>query len=915
MRRTSSCVLAVAWAVALSTPAIAEEAIQEPAAAQQPGKDDKDKDKDTVKRAEEIVVTATRREQLLQDIHIPVAAVSGDTLAANKIATLEDLQFVVPNMTFGNDFNFAKTYIRGLGFSSSFHGVDPSVALHVDGAVVSQVSAHFASLFDVERVEVLRGPQSTLYGRNNTGGTINVITSKPSAQKGGNLRMTLGGKDLNLIPEGALNLPLSDKLLSRLSFRVQRRDGYGINEVSGNDVDDARQYAGRAQLNFIPSVRFSFLATGEYYREKDHAFALKFLHPSFPDNPPGFTALGLGGIATGKRNIRLRPGFEPSNFKETWYTTGTARWHLGSKATLTSITNYRELTTILLHDFTMSDTFVHRPLPLQPGQTSALHDLEERQHQASQELQLVYGSGRFHSIFGAFYLTEEVQGDNKITHDPSVTDDRLARVLLDGDLSVDAYAAFANITLDVTDRLSLRLAGRYSDESRDLVNEFRSAGPFVPTNLPNPAPPLPNSEAMPFDSINGSWTDFSPEAGIDWRMSDKVRAYFTYAEGFKSGNAEIGNNNPSFVEPEDVRNFEVGFKSTLARNKVQLNLAAYSYELRNGQFNITLPIPTPPFFITTLRNAAAQEGKGFELELRWRASDRFRADLAATFLDSEFTDFRSLNPIDPRVPRTPDPTTLSTVNLAGNQPRNSPRWQFNLNGSYTHPLAGRGTLTFAGERRLQGQPVLQRVQRPAHRRGRVHDARCLGPLYLEEPEVDRGRVDQEHRGRAGGCRSVPDLDQPDDWGHLPAAAALRRDARLFLRLVTRGRAGSIAPTERRRETSLRDHRWAKSSPRSRAPRRSWSPVWPSTAWRPFTKHRGAGACSTPGCARSTARSTRPEPPSPVSWRRATTGCSTSPSSSASKETSWWRRRPAHARTATSASSWPPRSRRAASWVS
>ncbi len=128
MRRTSSCVLAVAWAVALSTPAIAEEAIQEPAAAQQPGKDDKDKDKDTVKRAEEIVVTATRREQLLQDIHIPVAAVSGDTLAANKIATLEDLQFVVPNMTFGNDFNFAKTYIRGLGFSSSFHGVDPSVA-------------------------------------------------------------------------------------------------------------------------------------------------------------------------------------------------------------------------------------------------------------------------------------------------------------------------------------------------------------------------------------------------------------------------------------------------------------------------------------------------------------------------------------------------------------------------------------------------------------------------------------------------------------------------------------------------------------------------------------------------------------------------------------------------------------------
>jgi iron complex outermembrane receptor protein len=701
MKRTCSYVLLASWSIVLATAVVAAEA-QQTAAAQQPaskdakaGKDAEDKDK--VKLVEEVTVTATKREESLQDIHIPVTPVSGEALSANKIATLEDLQFLVPNMTFGNDFNFAKTYIRGLGLSSSFHGVDPSVVLHVDGAVVSQASAYFASLFDVERIEVLRGPQSTLYGRNNTGGTINVITTKPGASRGGYLRMTAGGKDLNLMPEGGLDLPFSDKLLSRYAFRIQRRDGYGVNETSGNDIDDARQYAGRAQLRFVAGTTFDFLATGEYYREDDHAYALKFLGPSFPDNPPGFVALGTGGIAAGKRNIRARSGFEPSNFKETWYGTGAAKWQVSPKLTLRSITNYRELTTILFQDFTMSDTFVHRPLPLLPGQTSAIHDLEERGSQFSQEAQLVYDAGRVHGIFGAYYLREDVRGDNKIGHDPkNVSNDRLARVLLDGDLDVDAYAAFANLTLDVSSRVSLRLAGRYSDERRHLVNEFRSAGPGVATNLPNPAPPLPNSEAMPFDIIDGSWTDFSPEVGIDWRATDKVRAYFSYAEGFKSGNAEIGNNNPSFVEPEDVKNFEVGFKSTLAGNKLQLNIAAFSYELKNGQFNITLPIPTPPFFITTLRNAAAQDGKGVELDLRLRASERFRVDLATAYLDSEFTDFSSLDPIDPLVPRTPDPTRLPQQNLAGNRPRNSPKWQFNVNASYVYPLAAGGTLTFAG---------------------------------------------------------------------------------------------------------------------------------------------------------------------------------------------------------------------------
>ncbi|MDY6949235.1 MAG: TonB-dependent receptor plug domain-containing protein, partial [Pseudomonadota bacterium] len=129
---------------------------------------------------EEVIVTAQKREQSLQDVSVAVTAVSAEDLLRSNIKSIEDLQTRVPGVTFGNDFSFAKLFIRGVGLNSSFAGIDPSVALHVDGAVVAQASAQFASLFDLERVEALRGPQGTLYGRNATGGSINLITAKPT---------------------------------------------------------------------------------------------------------------------------------------------------------------------------------------------------------------------------------------------------------------------------------------------------------------------------------------------------------------------------------------------------------------------------------------------------------------------------------------------------------------------------------------------------------------------------------------------------------------------------------------------------------------------------------------------------------------------------------------------------------------
>ena len=690
---------------------------------------------------EETVVTAAKREQSLLDVHIPVIAVSGEGLASHQIASLEDLQFLVPHVTFGNDFNLAKLYIRGLGLSSSFHGVDPSVAMHVDGAVIAHASGQFTSLFDLDRVEVLRGPQSTLYGRNNTGGTINLITRAPTEVREGYLRITAGGDDLNLIGEGGVSLPLGDRVLSRFAFRVQDRDGYGKNETSGRDIDDARQQAFRGQVHFLQSDEFDFRLIGGFYEEDDRCCLFKYVEPAFPDNPPRFTALALlspSGAADGPRNIRSRDDWEPVNFKRTWYLTGIANWRIADGLALRSISNYRESQTLLGHDFAVSD-FPPAPLPLRPGQTSALHTRAHWQEQWSKELQLVYEAGDWNGIAGLYYLSDAVRVESTVGHDPFNTPRRLARVQLDGDLEVDVWALFANLTYDLSDQLAIRVAGRYTSEDRELANEFRVARPFTATNLPSAAPPSPNSEDNPLDFASGSWNDFSPEVGLDWRPTDRLLTYFTYSRGFKSGGAEIGPNNPAFVEPEEIENFELGLKShLLPDSSVQLNLAAFFYELKNGQFNRTVPITAPPFFVTYLDNAATQEGRGLEIDLAWQATRALNLFASATLLDSEFTEFVTLNAIGPAVPVTPDPTTIPESDLAGNDPRNSPRLQVNLGFSYAQALPNGASLNWRADIAYKGKQFFSEFNDP--RLGADAYAICnAGVSYVSADE--RWRID------------------------------------------------------------------------------------------------------------------------------------------------------------------------------
>jgi iron complex outermembrane recepter protein len=660
-------------------------------------------DSEATAQVDDIVVTAQKRTQALSDVSLSVSAVGSARLAETNTANIESLQTLVPSISFGNDFNFAKLFIRGIGLSSSLPGVDPSVALHVDGAVVSLAQAQLGSMFDLERVEVLRGPQGTLYGRNATGGAVNLITAKPTDTLDGYVRLTVGGDDLNLIGEAAVGGPLTENIRGRIAFRAVKRDGYGINEFTGNDIDNANQFSTRAHLEFLPTENLSILLTGEYHSEDDRSLAIKFREVSFPgvldDADPandGLSALGQRTNADGSqaafasKTRNLNTNFDPINDREQWALTGTVTLEASDEVTLKSLTSYRKFDAIFFHDFDMS-TYLGYPLAQTPpvvlGTSSANHWQPVFQKQFSQELQANVDTDRFHGVFGLFYLDEKIRVENHIGFDVLTNTDPY-RVQFDGTLDVKTWAAFANVTYDLTDQLSVKAGARYSWEKRHLANQAGIGSAVLNQLVIDP---------LQWDDSK-TWDDFSPSLGLEFRPNDDLLLYGNWSRGFKSGTAEIGSTrklSPTqplpFVDPEKVEAFEVGAK--YATGDLNANLAAFFQRLKNGQFSLTRPIPVPPFFTSTLTNAAQSEAYGAELELLWRATPALTINGSVAYLHSEFTDFTASDPLDPRLfaPGAVEAELLQ--DLSGNATRMSPKWSLNLYPTYDIDMANGGTVT------------------------------------------------------------------------------------------------------------------------------------------------------------------------------------------------------------------------------
>lgn len=610
---------------------------------------------------EDIVVTAQKRSENVQSVPLAITALSGDGLVERNIVSVAGLASSVPNMTFGAYGGAARISIRGVGYDNIGQGQEGRVAYHLDGVYISRPADVMGTFYDVDRVEVLRGPQGTLYGRNATGGSINVVTRAPTDQFEGYVRLGYGNYNA-LTSEGALGGPVASGVRFRVAYTFERRDGYGENIVTGNEIDNARRRGARATLSFDLGASGRLDLSGDYYREKDRNYGNHYLGPAnFAVVPFG---LALGGyVASDVRDVAN--DFDPINDRESYGFAARAEFDLGG-ATLKSISAYRH------SDFTLSIDGDATSVPL-----AIVNYFTSAARQYSQELQISGDTGALKYIVGAYYFDEKVTGGSYIPLNLRLFGgpDLFTQGFVGyGTVRTKAAAAFGQLDYDISDQWTLTVGGRYSWEKHSV----RDRGAF---NLSVPFPPRIDV-SVPTNHVGGnSSTDkaFTPKVQVSFKPQRDLMFYASVSKGFKSGGFDIGTTNPAF-DPETLWAYEGGVKGTFADGRVRINAAGFYYDYTNIQVSKVL------FNTIQILNAASSVVYGAEAEVTIVPFDGFQVDVAPAWLHTAYKNFTNPNPTNPTM--SPD--------LSGNQLIQSPETSLKIGAEYRWDFAD-GRVKLRGE--------------------------------------------------------------------------------------------------------------------------------------------------------------------------------------------------------------------------
>ncbi len=641
----------------------------------------------------EIIVTADRRAASVQDVPISITALGADTLDQAGIRTTEQLSDLTPGLLVQRSV-VGKISIRGVGNENYTIAGDPGVAVHVDGVYVARAAAGLFDLFDVDRVEVLRGPQGTLYGRNATGGVINVIPARPDADRlAARLAGELGNWDYRRI-EGMVNLPLSDALAVRVAAMGNWRDGFTRNTNADarrrgfGRLDSKDVFGVRAQLGWDDGGPFTARLAFEYLNDDSNLPAYKYLNR--PDALP--TAdFGGGAQAFERRFIRtVNQGYEldiPGSGRsvgsnaDVFLTrqTGVAL-HLGydlGGATISSITGFRRTRFNWLNDGDGADVFYVNYLQ------------QDANRQWSKEVQLASdGDGRIDWLVGGFFFRET--GSSFIALPFPFGFGLPFYITIDGEAETRALAAFGELRWRATDRLKLTFGARYSNERRKARYryEINFGAPFVRT---------PDE-----DETFGS---FTPRFVADYALSDEVNAYVSATRGFKSGGFNLLAVQPGF-DPEKVWAYEGGIKSQLADRRVTLNGNVFYYQYNDQQVGQIVNLQS------VLTNAARSRIWGAEVELAARPAGGLELGGTLAYLNAKFREFCTGDPTQPTAPVAPGCTAADPVDLSGNRLPRAPEWTLTGTIGYRFDLGTAGSLSARADVRYQSSMFFTQFNRP-----------------------------------------------------------------------------------------------------------------------------------------------------------------------------------------------------------
>ena len=634
---------------------------------------------------EEIVVTSQKRAENLQDIPIAVSAHSGPVLMDVGIDGPAALPRLTPGLNFNLGAGFSSPYLRGIGTVFATLGLEPSVATYLDDQYQSRPVSGFFSFQDIERIEVLKGPQGSLYGRNAAAGAIRVITRDPTQELELRTEVALG----NLGRQGVnalVNLPLTDKLSSRFAVSYESRDSYIKSADPAHGPGDKRDVTVRGKFLYEPTDTTTIKLSLDYADTSNpEAVAFVLIDKSAPE------AVGLvrGGTPT-SGFYRSGAQFDQSNSEKIINETKGYGMQLRADfdlpaAVVSSITTYRRSDESQACDHDLTEV---------PYNHCAFEEITDAY---SQEIQAVSTEGDLRWVGGLFYYYEK--GDNEyltfgqtindlfaLPYGPTIgrIDDNPVYAMI-GEAKTESFAPYVQVTYPLSDRFEVTLGARYTWETKTLLENTNVLWNVGPADI------LMLSEL----DTEYKFRQFTPKATLSY-LADNALLYLTYSRGFKSGGVNLPSNALSTkIDPEILDSLEFGWKAEFDR--VRFNGAIFYYDYQD------LQVQTPGGLTgARLENAADAELYGIEMDITVAVSDRLTLAVGANYLHSEYEDYLGTSSVPasstaacaaaggPVAPYAPECIgyTAQSADFSGRTMINAPKYSGYLRGRYEIPLSG-----------------------------------------------------------------------------------------------------------------------------------------------------------------------------------------------------------------------------------
>jgi iron complex outermembrane receptor protein len=654
---------------------------------------------------EEIIVTAQKREQRLQDVPVAVSVVSGDAITNSGAINLEGAQYLVPTLNFrksGTTIN-QSLYMRGVGTSTFSIAGEPSISTVVDGVVYSRAGEAFSDLIDVDRLEVLRGPQGTLFGKNTSAGVVNIVTKRPGDEVGGYVEAGYftGGDEYRV--RGAADLPLSDTVKSRFTAFYGNYDGNIRNVFNNERVNGYEHYGARAIFAIDASDDLSFTIIGDYRKADDDGYA------ELIGTAPTNATLAALPTPQGDKTRAVNQDLVTATEEKGGGISLQADYNFADH-TLTYIGSYREYDNVEIRDGDW--------LPRAYVGFNQLHDVgPQTSDTVTQEVRITSPGDQFFTyVVGAYYSRAETErtftrndivctSPTPVTGLVPCTTPGLTVTQPTGTATFGStfknYALFGQGELNITDEFSIIGGLRYTSDKLSVFHSRTTAlaGPGI------------NPSFGPFTG-NTSNENVSGKAGISYDITPENTFYATYSRGYKGPAYNVFYNltatGTNVIDPETADAFEAGLKNTLLDGQLVLNLAGFYAEYHNFQANN--PDVVAGVLVTRFTNAGEVSTRGFEAEALFRPTADFNLSAAVAYTDAHVDQFK--------IPTT---GVATGVVPSGTQLAYAPKWKGSLGADYRVRTGAAVDVVLASQFSAQSDQISQFDASLANRLGTTID--------------------------------------------------------------------------------------------------------------------------------------------------------------------------------------------------